>query len=579
MNIEKSYDGLSLRNKFFFIFLFISIIPFSFLIYYSYTSTRDQITEQSYASLSGTMNQINLNVENRLDYYHQLSNTLYMDAQLRNYLSNNYKQAFYYLDAFDYINRTLTDILTINANIEEITIYTNNKTLYSDGVFIKYMEELPENIKKDAFQAAGNTIYTHTSDKVAPKHYISLVSSLSYFSLTHPYGILKIDITDNELYSLIEQENMNKSIYIIDQRGDIITSTDKNLVSTKLYDTTPIEDQLISQSGRFDKVIGGQKQFVMYKRLSNGWTTVITEPYSVLLFNTNKATQRIIWISIISIIASILFIYITTKLITKRIGLLLSQIRKFESGNFKVTGKPMGRDEIGQLSFAFNKMAFKIRDLIEVVYIKEIAKKEAELTMLQAQINPHFLYNILSSISSIAVKQGDMQVYQMVNHLAKYYRISLNKGKPIIWLEQEINLVKDYISIQKIRFKDMLHMHYELDETLFRLSTIKLIIQPFVENAINHAVWNTSGINIIIKMQSDGNDILLKIIDDGMGMTRANLERAFNKTNNLSGYGIKNVDDRIKLTFGESYGVEIFSKLGIGTSVTIRIPKRNTYEF
>jgi two-component system sensor histidine kinase YesM len=525
------------------------------------------------------MNQINLNVENRLNYYHQLSNMLYMDSQLRNYLSNDYEQAFYYLDAFHYINRVLTDILTINSNIKRITIFTDNKTFYSDGVFVKYMEDIPEKIKIAAFQATGNTIYTQTNDQETNMHYISLARSLSYFSIKYPYGILTIDITDDELHSLIEQESINKSIYIIDQSGDIITSTDKNLVSEKLYDTIPIENQLLSKSGRFDKLIGGKEQFVMYKQLSNGWTTVITEPYSELLLNTNKATQRIIWISLISFAASILLIYITTKLITKRIGLLLSQIRKFESGNFKASGKTLGYDEIGQLSFAFNKMAFKIQDLIEDVYVKEIAKKEAELTMLQAQINPHFLYNILSSISSIAVKQGDMQVYQMVNHLAKYYRISLNKGKPIIWLEQEINLVKDYISIQEIRFKDRIHMHYELDKTLFQLSTIKLIIQPFVENSINHAVWNTSGINIIIKMESDGNDILLKIIDDGMGMTEANLERALNKTNNLSGYGIKNVDDRIKLTFGEAYGVEIFSKLGIGTSVTIRIPKRNIYEF
>ena len=171
-----------------------------------------------------------------------------------------------------------------------------------------------------------------------------------------------------------------------------------------------------------------------------------------------------------------------------------------------------------------------------------------------------------------------MQVYQMVNHLSKYYRISLNKGKRIILIEQEINLVKNYISIQQIRFKEMLRMHYDLDEDLFSLSTIKLIVQPFVENCINHAVWSESGINIIIKLKSEGDDVLIQIIDDGQGMIAADLERALNKTSNLSGYGISNVDERIKLTYGERYGVDIFSRLGIGTSVTIRIPKKKIYE-
>jgi len=170
------------------------------------------------------------------------------------------------------------------------------------------------------------------------------------------------------------------------------------------------------------------------------------------------------------------------------------------------------------------------------------------------------------------LKEGSMQVYQMVNHLSKYYRISLNKGKRVVLLEQEIQLVKNYVSIQAIRFRGMLHMHYDLDESLFNRTVIKLILQPFIENCINHAIWSESGINIIVKLKTEGEDLLLQVIDDGQGMTRQRLEEAFNKASNQSGYGIKNVDDRIKLAYGERYGVEIFSRLGMGTNVTIRLP-------
>ena len=566
------FRNLRLRNKFFMIFLIVSFIPLSALIYYSYSSTRATITEQTYAALSGTLDQINTNIENRLGYYDQLSNIFYMDAQLRNYLSNDYEQAFYYLDAFRYINRTMSSMLISNANIQGITVYIDNKTLYSDKQFVKYTEELPETAKRAALEAAGKPAYTQIDDPQTGESTVTLVRSFSYFSLTHPYGILAISIDDEEIYSLIEKESGNKSVYIIDASGRVVSTGDSGMKGRALYEAFPIRDRLEPSGGNFDARIDGQERFFTYKKLSNGWTTVITVPYDELLANANNATKRIAWISAALIAAAALLIFVTARVITKRIEGLLQQIRKVERGVFQVRLKPMGDDEIGQLAFAFEKMAFRIQELIDEVYVKEIAVKESELTTLQAQINPHFLYNTLSSISALAVKEGSMQVYRMVNHLSKYYRISLNKGKRVILLEQEIQLVKNYVSIQEIRFRGRLRMHYDLDESLFHRTVIKLLLQPFVENCIHHAIWNEDAINIVVKLKAQDEDILLQVIDDGLGMTREQLAQAFNKANNLSGYGIKNVDDRIKLAYGERYGVELYSRLGIGTSVTVRIP-------
>ncbi|MWV47220.1 HAMP domain-containing protein [Paenibacillus sp. HJL G12] len=570
--IKMKFANVRLRHKFFFIFLLVIILPFSILVYYSYTSTRSTITGQTYTALDVTLAQINTNVEKRLEYYNQLSNILYMDAQLRNYLSTDYEQAYYYLDAFQYINRTLPSLMTLNSNIQNITIYTDNKTLYTDEQYVKYMEELPEALKGKALRAAGNTVYTHTDDYKSSDAHFTLARSLSYFSLQHPYGILAFDISDSELYSLIKMENNNKSVYIIDEDGRLISTGDQTLKSNRLYDLYPIQQAMQDKSGHFDLKTGGQERYFTYKKLSNGWSTVITVPYDELLSSANKATKRIIWYSVITIGIAILLLYITTKMLTKRIEVLLQQIRKVERGDFRLSITPMGHDEIGQLSFAFNKMASTIQTLIRDVYMKEIAMKESELNTLQAQINPHFLYNTLSSISSLALKEGAGQVHRMVNYLAKYYRVSLNKGKRIILVEQEINLVKNYVAIQDIRFRGKLHMHYDLDEELFQRTTIKLILQPFIENCINHAMWDESGININIKLKRDGEDILLKVIDDGIGMTAERLDHTLQKTGSGSGYGIKNVDDRIKLTYGERYGIAMFSRPGIGTSVTIRIP-------
>lgn len=273
------YANLRLRNKLFIIFLLVSFIPCSVLIYYSYTSTRDTITEQTYASLSGTLNQINTNLENRLGYYEQLTNILYMDSQLRNFLSNDYEQAYYYLDAFQYINRTMSSMMISNANIQGITIYIDNKTLYSDKQYIKYTEELPETVKQQALNAAGSPVYTHIDDPQAGTSYVTLARSLSYFSLRQPYGILTINIDDKEIYSLIEKENVNKSVYIIDDTGRVISSGDTAMKGQQLFDVYPIQADLTLSGGKFDTRVDGQERFFTYKKLSNGWTTVITVPY------------------------------------------------------------------------------------------------------------------------------------------------------------------------------------------------------------------------------------------------------------------------------------------------------------
>lgn len=197
---------------------------------------------------------------------------------------------------------------------------------------------------------------------------------------------------------------------------------------------------------------------------------------------------------------------------------------------------------------------------------------------LQAQITPHFLYNTLASISALAVTNNNMQGHLMADDLAKFYRISLNKGKKRITIEQEIMLTRHYLSIQKTRFEGLFTVHYSLDESLLRFTTVKLILQPFIENCINHAIWDDeSGITIIIRLMPDGDDLVFSVIDDGMGMPAHVLQRLAEKTDQPAGYGIYNVDKRIKLAYGGRYGVDIYSRLGIGTAVTIRLPKTVTF--
>ncbi|WP_164472565.1 sensor histidine kinase [Cohnella candidum] len=553
-----------LRSKLFLVFLLAAIVPVSYLVLYSYQTVKDQLIRQAESNVGSTMDQVNKNIENTLDNYKQASTLIYLDTQLRNYLLNDYgANDLSFLDAYDYINKTLYKMMAINSNLKSITIYTDNHSLHTDGFFIKYMEDLPQSLKDQTQKAAGNITLFFANRAGAQGNNMTLARSLNYLSLNYPYGILTMEITERELHSLIEKENNNKTIIVADSEGNIITSG--------------LPDRKISNLAQLSEM-DSRDTMVFEKSMKYGWKTVVLLPYSELLGPAQRAAQNILYTALACIAAAIVLIYATSKFMTKRIEILLQQIRKVERGSFDLTFRPMGHDEIGQLSFALNKMASKMTGLIQDIYRQELAKNEAEMSSLQAQINPHFLYNTLASISALALKNNNPQVHRMADDLARFYRISLNKGKKSITIEREIKLTEHYLSIQQTRFRNLFKVHSCLDESLYPYTTLKLILQPFIENCINHAIWDDeSCLNIVLKLESEGDDIVFSVIDDGMGIPEAVCRELNQGLDEQQGFGIFNVNKRIQLAFGAKYGVKIYSRLGIGTSVKIRFPKTSLF--
>jgi two-component system, sensor histidine kinase YesM len=196
------------------------------------------------------------------------------------------------------------------------------------------------------------------------------------------------------------------------------------------------------------------------------------------------------------------------------------------------------------------------------------------LKALQAQINPHFLYNTLASISWLGMRNNEKEITKMSNALAKFYKVSLSKGRNIITVKDEIEHVKAYIDIQDIRYKNKLSIIYSIDEELLETFTIKLILQPFIENAIMHGMWKEKekiNMHLIVKKFED--NVIWQVIDDGIGISRGRQQELMVNTEHVaSGYGVINVDQRIKIFYGDQYGVTIFSREGIGTVITIVTP-------
>ncbi len=575
------FANMKFRNKLFWLYFLAAVIPFFISQVYSYNTLKNQLISQTKQNVYSSVNQININIENKLDKILQISSILYSDQVLKGYLSKDYSNNVDFVDAYyGYINKYFPQILVLNTSIDFLRVYTPNSTLPSDGYFIFPLNTDPYAAKTydESVPLQKNIYYENLRQKTENRYVFTMYRLLDYQSLNYPYGVLAIDIQENELYTLIEKESSKNNIYIVNESGVIFSCKDKNLLNKNISQVLNTSIAGFKNSGSFDMTINGEKSLVVYTSMQNKWRIISTVPYGSFLETAQVSSTRLLVLTLFILILSIILVYLTSKLITKRITYLSSQVKKLESGNFDIKLKYASEDELGQLSKAFHRMATNLKILIKEVYEKEILKRNAEMDTLQSQINPHFLYNTLSSISALAVQQNDYRVNEMVNYLSRFYRISLNNGKKIVTVREEIELTKNYISIQQIRFQDLLHITYDIDESLFEKKTIKLILQPMIENSINHGLWNDeSGINIIIRLYKSDSGMIFEVIDDGVGISPDKQKNLFtNQVKQSTGYSMKNVNERIKLYFGEDYGVTIFSRPGIGTYVKISTP--NTVE-
>ncbi len=573
--IYMPFVDLSFRSKLFLVFVLVTIIPMMLLVYFSFELTKSKLTEQLYINMMNSTAQIAKNLENKLDSYEHISASIYLDNRLANYLTTEYQDDPSYLDVYNYIGNRIDTIMAAYPDFDSAFIYSNNPSLPKDNYYIKPItpEVQETELVQKLQQSYGNIIHLSSPQTADGPAMFTLARLLNNNSNQYPYGMLVFQISESVIYSLMEKEAGGKDIFIMNDQGVILSSADKKLINTRLPELldTHFDDSL---SGRFDTTYQGVKALAVYNTLKNGWKTVSIFPYESIIKDAKSLSQLIIKVSLAFIGVALLLIYITASLFSKRIRTLIRMIRRIERGDFTPTHEEqLGSDEIGQLHFAFQQMTVRLRSLITEVYQKELQSKEAELDLLQAQINPHFLYNTLGSISSLAIKHQDPQIQDMVLHLAKFYRISLNKGKSVLTINEELKLTQSYNAIQLIRFKGQLNFIYTIDQAILPYSTVKLALQPFVENAIIHAVWNQeTPLNIHIKGGFENDSIILSVMDDGMGMSRETLLSLLEDKPGR-GYGISNVDRRIKLKFGENYGVHVYSRLGAGTTVQITLPQ------
>ena len=291
-------------------------------------------------------------------------------------------------------------------------------------------------------------------------------------------------------------------------------------------------------------------------------------------------TLRILIILLIIFVAAI---YIHSRAIAKRITTpvteLVDMTQRFAGGDFSIEYHPGSNDEMEILAESFNSMVREMKTLIDDIHREQENAKDAELRLLQEQINPHFLYNTLDAIVWMTEAGENHKAIQIVQELSSFFRISLSKGKSEISIENERNHIKSYLEIQRYRYQDILDYELDFDEDILEYHIQKLTLQPIVENALYHGIKNKRGKGLIkVSGTKKGEDITFTVQDNGRGMNEAELENLRGLISGRvtrekeGGYGMANVEKRIEMLYGEEYGMSVESIFGEGTTVTVRIP-------
>lgn len=396
-------------------------------------------------------------------------------------------------------------------------------------------------------------------------------------------GVVLVDVNLNKIDEICRSSYTESagSLCILDQNKNLVyemEQTDRGYLFQERETLERLQNSMDASNEKPGIELEGENYFLNMMRMEKtGWTLISITPESVI----TESIQEVVWyIILLGLLMILIVILVLNSILTKvlrPIGQLKASMEEAEASNLKVRAQISSGDELGKLAGSYNRMMERIERLMKQVVEEQEEKRKFELQALQAQINPHFLYNTLDSIIWM-VETKDDQAVPMTEALAKLFRISLNKGCEFITLEKEMEHVRNYLVIQSMRYRNKFTYDIQIEDGVLECRTVKLIVQPLVENSIYHGIKKkkTQGY-ILIQAYRDGDVLIIAVEDDGPGMSSqqcASILEPDQVVENVtgSGVGVRNVNERIKLYFGKEFGLHFRSIQGEGTRVTISLP-------
>ncbi|WIM39656.1 sensor histidine kinase [Paenibacillus sp. PK4536] len=552
----------------------------------NYRLTVDAAEQNSQVYIQEIMRQVNTNIQSYIDNMENISLLALTNKDVTYYISSN--SFISKSDSRPYekrISDLFQNILYSRNDIASIMVFGYNGRTVSD----RRITALNPNIDPkqqswytDAQKMNGKSIVSppHIQNVIRGEYrwVISLSRELKSNDGITPEGIFVVDLNLSVIDEMCSQIYLGKKgyVFIVDGTGNIIYHPQQQLLYSSLA-TEEIPQVLSTSSGQSFTVDDTKgKRIYSVQDTGLGWKIVGVTYSDDLIANKSSIQHSILLYALLGIGISIVISLLLSLHLTKPIKRLQRDMKQVELGNFHIQTSLEEDNEINQLGQSFNVMVNEIKHLMDETVQNSEQKRKAELLLLHAQINPHFLYNTLDSIIWMAEQEKHEEVVDMTSALAKMFRASITRDQELVSIRVEIEHIRQYLFIQKMRYREQLDYVFDIPSHILHYKTVKILLQPFIENAIYHGIRSktTPGIIYISAWQED-EQLIFEVRDNGLGMTAERLAEVTQgpvATNTQHGIGIGNVNERIQLYFGTTYGMTMTSVLGEGTIVTIRVP-------
>lgn len=541
-----------------------------------YYYTRQAMVEKTQAYMRSAAEACSVNIDSSIREIEDVTLSIIGNATIQAALDSSTRDDLSYYEQYQ-LTQSIQDYMSsyalLRLEVQSLCIQSTSGQTYSYTKNRQPFQEMLEEHEEEIYQLDGKVKWFISNPEGTMISCARAINSLSDLSTI---GIVSVNVSEAYIRSFYSELTLPSAgqVYIIDEENTVLSSYDGENMGQTIG--AEFQEVLADGGDKYTELDNGDTVYVS-DWMTNRWRLVVTIPASYYMSGVSRIGVVIFVSVVIMALVAAVIVSMMTKHLTKPINELACAMTDFGNGNFDAKSPVTSSDEIGLLSDTFNRMVADMNSLCDRVYEQQILRQDAELKTLQMQINPHFLYNTLDTINWMSRAKGVDDVGEMAYALGCLLRHSLSKGD-FTTLEHELNALEYYLKIQNYRYSDKLTAVIDIDPSFYNIDIPKLLIQPVVENAIIHGIEEKldSG-TVRIWAEMDGTqDVLIRVEDDGVGMSEATLQRILRDTQDTGTrgrphIGVANVDKRIRMYYGEGYGLEIESALGRGTRVTLRI--------
>lgn len=559
------FNGIKLRYKLAIFYSLFCFLPVMLLFWLSFLQMRSIIDDKGKMNLQSYLQQSVSSMDRTLDGYNSLSDYIAFDRTLAEVFSMEYGTPY---EQYEQLTQKVDPILRtasyFHGGMQQITIYTDNGMVKHDTTVAPVSEIEETDWYQKTLEHPGLNWFANYQEET-----LFSARKLAFSGAREGVNILYMDVDYQKLFTPYAETLISEcGLYITDQDGKLVFEESRFSGKNQNYDLTYSE--FLEQRDR------GSTDYIILCEQSNttGWTVWLYQPVG-LAGEAMRPIGVMAGVTIlICIFVTVLAYFITSGMVSSRIERLTHFMQEVQEGSMDMQMESDDRDEIGMLYRGFGSMMKRIRTLINEVYLSKITQKEAELKALQAQINPHFLYNTLSLINWKALAAGEEDISRMTLALSTFYRTALNRGRNVLQVETELSNTRAYLEIQSMLHDGNFDYEIEAQTEILQCESLNLILQPLVENAIHHGIEEkTDGRGkITVRGWKEDNCVWFMVEDNGVGMEQEVADKIL--TMESKGYGVRNVNERIRLCYGEKYAMKVESVVGKGTKMTIHFPAR-----